>query len=68
MNITPEIESTIDELIERWVPAGKDKYFHIEPRSYMKEMIMKLKRNYYYQKLKLKNMLNGYKNSQNVLK
>ena len=42
MNITPEIESTIDELVERWVPSGTDKYFHIEPRSYMKEMIMKL--------------------------
>lgn len=42
MNITPEIEETIDSLIERWIPEGKDRYFHIEPRPYMKDMIMTL--------------------------
>lgn len=42
MTITPEIEETIDSLIERWIPEGKDKLLHVEPRSYMKEMIVSL--------------------------
>jgi hypothetical protein len=42
MTITPEIEETIDSLIERWIPEGKDKFLHVEPRSYMKEMIVHL--------------------------
>lgn len=42
MTITPEIEETIDALIQRWIPEGRDSYLHIEPRPYMKEMIVKL--------------------------
>ena len=42
MNITPEIEETIDNLIIRWIPPGKDKFLHVEPRSYMKDMIIHL--------------------------
>jgi hypothetical protein len=42
MIITPEIEETIDSLVERWIPEGKDKFLHVEPRSYMKEMIINL--------------------------
>jgi len=42
MTITPEIEETIDSLVERWIPEGKDKFLHVEPRSYMKEMVVYL--------------------------
>lgn len=42
MTITPEIEETIDSLVERWIPGGQDKFLHIEPRLYMKEMIVYL--------------------------
>lgn len=42
MVVTPEIEETIDTLIERWVPSGQDKFLHIKPRLYMKEMIIHL--------------------------
>jgi len=42
MIITPEIEETIDSLVERWIPEGKDKFLHVEPRLYMKEMIVRL--------------------------
>ena len=42
MVVTPEIKETIDTLIERWVPSGQDKFLHIEPRLYMKEIIIRL--------------------------
>jgi len=42
MNITPEIEETIDNLIDRWIPDGQDRYLHINPRIHMKDIIIQL--------------------------
>jgi hypothetical protein len=42
MNITPEIEETIDSLIDRWIPEGQDRYLHINPRTHMKGIIIQL--------------------------
>jgi hypothetical protein len=42
MNITPEIEETIDSLIDRWIPDGQDRYLHINPRIYMKDIVIQL--------------------------
>jgi len=42
MTITPEIEEAIYQMIDRWVPDNQDRFLHINPNNYMKEIIIKL--------------------------
>jgi len=42
MTITPEIEEAIYQMIDRWVPDSQDRFLHINPNNYMKEIIIKL--------------------------
>ena len=42
MTVTPEIEEAIYQMVDRWVPDGRDRHLHITPNPYMKEVIIKL--------------------------
>ena len=42
MTITPEIEEVIYQMVDRWVPDTQDKFLHVNPNSYMKEVVVKL--------------------------
>lgn len=42
MTITPEIEEAIYQMVDRWVPDNQDRFLHINPNNYMKEIVIKL--------------------------
>lgn len=42
MIVTPEIEEAIYQMVDRWVPNEMDRYLHINPNSYMKEVVIRL--------------------------
>jgi hypothetical protein len=42
MTITPEIEEAIYKMVDRWVPDAQDRFLHINPNTYMKEIVIKL--------------------------
>ena len=42
MTVTPEIEEAIYQMVDRWVPNNQDRFLHVNPNLYMKEVVIKL--------------------------
>jgi len=42
MIVTPEIEEAIYQMVDRWVPNNKDRFLHVNPNTYMKDVVVRL--------------------------